>query len=135
MARREGEDQTFHQYAGLMRKHPWLAMAMAIFMLSLTGVPPTGGFFGKYYLFLVAVNGNLAWLAIVGVVTSVISAFFYLRVIVDMTMREPERESPSQIYPALVATLAVTVLGTLILGIWPGPWLQLAQAGLELFGG
>jgi NADH-quinone oxidoreductase subunit N len=135
MARREGEDQTFRQYAGLMRQHPWLAMAMTIFMLSLTGIPPTGGFFGKYYLFMAAVNGHLVWLALVGVVTSVISAFFYLRVIVDMTMREPEREIPSRIYPALVTTLGVTALGTLILGIWPGPWLQLAQAGLKFFGG
>jgi NADH-quinone oxidoreductase subunit N len=67
--------------------------------------------------------------------TSVISAFFYLRVIVDMTMREPEREMPGSVYPALVTTLAVTALGTLILGVWPAPWLQMAQAGLKLFGG
>jgi NADH-quinone oxidoreductase subunit N len=134
-ARSEGEDQTFAQYAGLMRKHPWLTAAMALFMLSLTGIPPTGGFFGKYYLFMAAVDGNLGWLAIVGVLTSVISAFFYLRVIVDMTMREPERETPSRIYPAVVTTLAVTALGTLVLGVWPGPWLQLAQAGVRLFGG
>ena len=135
LARREGEDQTFHQYAGLMRKHPWLTAAMAFFMLSLTGVPPASGFFGKYYLFLAAVDGNLGWLAIIGVITSVISAFFYLRVIVDMTMRDPESETPSRIYPALVTTLAVTALGTLVLGLWPGPWLQMAQAGLKLFGG
>jgi NADH-quinone oxidoreductase subunit N len=135
LARREGEDQTFPQYAGLMRKHPWLTAAMALFMLSLTGIPPTGGFFGKYYLFLAAVEGNLGWLAILGVLTSVISAFFYLRVIVDMTMREPEREMPGSVYPALVTTLAVTALGTLILGVWPAPWLQMAQAGLKLFGG
>jgi NADH-quinone oxidoreductase subunit N len=135
MARREGEDQTFPQYAGLMRRHPWLAVAMTVFMLSLTGIPPTGGFFGKYYLFMAAVNGNLGWLAIIGVLTSVISAFFYLRVIVDMTMREPEREMPGRIYPVLVTTLAVTVLGTLVLGVWPGPWLEMAQAGLKLFGG
>jgi NADH-quinone oxidoreductase subunit N len=135
MARREGEDQTFPQYAGLARRQPWLAVAMSLFMLSLTGIPPTGGFFGKYYLFMAAVNGNLGWLAILGVLTSVISAFFYLRVIVDMTMREPERETPARIYPALVTTLAVTALGTLVLGVWPGPWLQMAQAGLRLFGG
>jgi len=135
LASREGEDQTFHQYAGLGRKHPWLAAAMALFMLSLTGLPPTGGFLGKYYLFLAAVNGGLGWLALVGVLTSVISAFFYLRVIVDMTMREPERASPDRVYPALVTTLAVTALGTLALGVWPGPWLQLAQAGFKLFGG
>ena len=134
-ARREGEDQTFTQYAGLGRKHPWLAVAMALFMLSLTGIPPTGGFFGKYYLFLAAIEGGLGWLAIVGVLTSVISAFFYLRVIVDMTMREPERETPSRIYPALTTTLAVTALGTLVLGVWPGPWLQLAQAGLKMLTG
>jgi len=135
LARREGEDQTFHQYAGLMRKHPWLALAMAVFMFSLTGIPPTGGFFGKYYLFLAAVEGGLGWLAVIGVITSVISAFFYLRVIVDMTMREPESETPSRIYPAVITTLAVTVLGTLALGVWPGPWLQMAQAGVKLFGG
>ena len=135
LARREGEDQTFSQYAGLMRQHPWLTAAMALFMLSLTGIPPTGGFFGKYYLFLAAIEGNLGWLAILGVLTSVISAFFYLRVIVDMTMREPEREMPGGVYPALVTTLAVTALGTLILGVWPAPWLQMAQAGLRLFGG
>jgi len=135
MARREGEDQTFDQYRGLGRKYPWLAMAMSLFMLSLTGIPPTGGFFGKYYLFMAALHGDLVWLAIAGVITSVISAFFYLRVIVDMTMREPERELPGRVYPALATTLAVTALGTLILGIWPGPWLQLAQAGLNLFGG
>ncbi len=135
LARREGEDQTFPQYAGLGRKHPWLAAAMALFMLSLTGIPPTGGFFGKYYLFLAAVEGGLGWLAIVGVLTSVISAFFYLRVIVDMTMREPERETPNRIYPASVTALAVTALGTLILGVWPGPWLQLAQAGLKMLTG
>ncbi len=135
LAWREGEDQTFTQYAGLGRKHPWLAAAMALFMLSLTGIPPTGGFFGKYYLFLASVEGGLGWLAIVGVLTSVISAFFYLRVIVDMTMREPERKTPDRIYPALTMTLAVTALGTLVLGIWPGPWLQLAQAGLKMLTG
>jgi NADH-quinone oxidoreductase subunit N len=134
-ARSEGEDQTFPQYAGLMRKQPWLAVAMIVFMFSLTGIPPTGGFFGKYYLFMAAVDGNLGWLAIIGVLTSVISAFFYLRVIVDMTMREPEREMPNGLYPALVTTLVVTTLGTLVLGVWPGPWLQMAQAGLGLFGG
>jgi NADH-quinone oxidoreductase subunit N len=134
-ARREREDQTFTQYAGLGRKHPWLAAAMSLFMFSLTGIPPTGGFFGKYYLFLAAVEGGLAWLAIVGMVTSVISAFFYLRVVMDMTMREPQRETPSRIRPALTTTLAVTTLGTLVLGVWPGPWLQLAQAGLKLLTG
>jgi NADH-quinone oxidoreductase subunit N len=135
LVRREGEDQTFHQYAGLGRKHPWLALAMALFMFSLTGIPPTGGFFGKYYLFLAAVGGGLGWLAIIGVATSVISAFFYLRVIVDMTMREPESETPGTIYPAVIAALSVTALGTLVLGVWPGPWLQMAQVGLKLFGG
>jgi NADH-quinone oxidoreductase subunit N len=134
-AGREGEDQTWRQYAGLGRKHPWLAAAMALFMLSLAGIPPTGGFLAKYYLFLAAVNGGLGWLALVGVLTSVIGAFFYLRVIVDMMMREPECQSPDHIYPALVTTLAVTALGTLVLGLWPGPWLHLAQTGLGWFGG
>jgi len=135
MASREGEDQAFRQYVGLGRRQPWLAAAMAVFMLSLTGIPPTGGFFGKYYLFQAAVNGQLGWLAIVGVLTSVVSAFFYLRVIVDMTMREAEGQTPVRVYPVLMATLAVTALGTLVLGLWPGPWLQLAQVGLGLLGG
>jgi NADH-quinone oxidoreductase subunit N len=74
-------------------------------------------------------------LAIVGVLTSVVSAFFYLRVVADMIMREPEREMPGRIYPAVVVTLAVTVLGTLALGLGPAVWLQLAQSGLKAFGG
>ena len=111
-----------------------LAAAMALFMFSLAGLPPTGGFFGKYYLFLAAIDGGLIWLAVVGVITSLISAFVYLRVIVDMVMQEPEREQPERVYPALRATLVATCLGTLLLGLAPSMWMQLAQAGSRLFG-
>jgi NADH-quinone oxidoreductase subunit N len=77
-------------YAGLGRKHPFLAAAMAIFMFSFTGVPPTMGFVGKFYLFRTAIEGGLVGLALIGVLTSLVSAYYYLRVVVIMYMRDGE---------------------------------------------
>jgi NADH-quinone oxidoreductase subunit N len=76
LANKAGEDQSFESYRGLARRNAPMALAMAYFMFSLTGIPLTGGFVGKYYLFWAAIEANLTWLAIVGVLTSVVSAFF-----------------------------------------------------------
>ena len=109
--------------------YPGLAIMMMIFMLSLAGIPLTGGFIGKYYLFLSAIQANLIWLAVIGVLTSVVSAFFYLRVIVDMFMRdaEPEHEVQPVHYRALDFTVGLSALGVLVLGIVPGAVLVLVQ--------
>jgi NADH-quinone oxidoreductase subunit N len=137
MARPEGENQTFPAYRGLYRRSPGLALMMMIFMLSLTGIPLTGGFIGKYYLFLSAIEANLYWLAIIGVLTSVVSAFFYLRVIVDMFIHdaEPGQEVKSVNYAPLNWTINLTALATFVLGVIPTSALALVQLAAKLLMG
>jgi NADH-quinone oxidoreductase subunit N len=130
MARREGEDLSFAPYAGLGKRQPWLAAAMALFMFSLTGIPPTSGFVGKYYLFWAAVEADLIWLAVVGVLTTLVSAFFYLRVVIMMYFDDPSRDTPFYLYPPLRTALLLTAAGTLILGLSPGPLLNLARTSV-----
>ncbi|MGD2252251.1 MAG: NADH-quinone oxidoreductase subunit N [Anaerolineales bacterium] len=129
----EGQGLAIEDYAGLGARRPGLALAMAVFMLSLTGVPPMVGFMGKFYLFRAALDANLIWLAVVGVVTSLISAYYYLRVIVVMYMRAGEPVTRSEGW--LNASLLLTALGTFVLGILPGPLFALIrQAGLLALG-
>lgn len=125
MEKAEGTGLTIEDYAGLSKRRPELALAMALFMLSLTGMPPTVGFIGKFYIFRAAIDANLIWLALVGVITSLISAYYYLRVIVVMYMREGEPETRSEIW--LNATVWMTAIGTIVFGIMPGPLLALAS--------
>ncbi len=126
-----GGGLSIDDYAGLGAKKPGLALAMALFMLSLTGVPPTAGFVGKFFIFRSVIDAGLIGLALVGVITSLISAYYYLRVVVVMYMRDGEPEIRSEGW--LNATLWVTALGTFILGILPGPLLALAESA-DLFG-
>lgn len=119
-------------YAGLGRKYPALAAAMAIFMLSFTGVPPTLGFVGKFYLFRTALEGGYIGLAIIGVLTSLISAYYYLRVVVIMYMREGEPQVRSE--PWLNLTAGATALATVVLSLFAAPLFTWAsQAALMLF--
>jgi NADH-quinone oxidoreductase subunit N len=131
MAKRapQGEDQSYQTYRGLYKRSPGLAIMMMIFMLSLAGIPLTGGFIGKYLLFASAIQAGLNGLAIIAVVTSVIAAFFYLRVIVDMFMRdaEPEHEVQPVHYRVLDFTVGLSALAVLLLGIAPGLVLTLVQ--------
>jgi NADH-quinone oxidoreductase subunit N len=106
-----------------------LALAMALFMLSLTGLPPTVGFIGKFFVFRAALDAGLIWLALVGVLTSLISAYYYLRVVVMMYMRSGEPETRSEGW--LNLAVGVTAVSTFVLGVLPGPLLSLAaRAGL-----
>jgi len=137
MAKQSGEDQTFTTYRGLYKRSPALAVMMTVFMLSLIGIPLTGGFIGKYYLFLSAIEAQLYWLAIVGVLTSVISAFFYLRVIVDMFMREAEPgvEAMPVNYRPLNFTINLAALVVIVLGILPTSLLALMQLAAKMLVG
>jgi NADH-quinone oxidoreductase subunit N len=129
MEKKEGGGLNLEDYAGLGTKNPGLALAMAIFMFSLTGVPPTAGFIGKFYIFRAVIDADLIWLAIVGVLTSLISAYYYLRIIVIMYMRPGEPETRSEAW--LDTTVMLTGALTVLLGILPGPLLVLAdQANL-----
>jgi NADH-quinone oxidoreductase subunit N len=125
----EGSGLEIEDYAGLGSKYPALALAMTVFMLSLTGVPPTVGFMGKFYLFRAAIDADLFWLAIVGVITSLISAYYYLRVIVVMYMQEGN--PVPRLEMLLNTTVILSALATIFFGLLPGPLLQLAsQANL-----
>ena len=126
-ARREDERLTIDDYAGMGLTRPALGAAMAVFMFSLAGVPPTAGFMGKLYVFSAAIQGNYLGLAIIGVANSVISAFYYLRITVVMYM-VPGQDAPpaDRLSPALVAAILIAVGGTLLLGLFPSGILDVA---------
>lgn len=114
-------------YEGLAKTHPLASGLMLIFMFSLTGIPPTAGFIGKFYLFMSAIKAGYTWLAVVAVIFSAISAYFYLRVVMLMYMKEPKTEvSLSTSMPAGIA-IAVTVIAVLILGIFPSGIIEFAK--------
>ena len=127
---RAGEgDQGFMipSYAGLARRRPWLAAAMAIFMLSLTGIPPTAGFMGKFYIFRSAVDASLYLLAAVGLIMSVVAAFYYLRIIVQMYVRDPAAQAAAvPLSPSEALAIALAAAGTLYVGLFPAQLFNLA---------
>ena len=104
---------------------------MLIFLLSLAGVPPTAGFVGKLYLFGAAIEQGYIWLAVIAVINSAISVFYYMKVVVAMYMRDlpPQGLTLSASRPLRVA-LFVTLAGTIAIGIYPGPFLELARASV-----
>jgi NADH-quinone oxidoreductase subunit N len=107
-------------YAGLGRRSPVLAAALTLFLLSLIGIPVTGGFFAKLYVFSAALQSNLVGLVIVGVINSAVGAYYYLRLIVLMYMREGKEDLPAVRVPAgLAAGLLLSAAATLYLGVWP----------------
>ncbi|HET6380694.1 MAG TPA: NADH-quinone oxidoreductase subunit N [candidate division Zixibacteria bacterium] len=115
-------------FAGLARRSPGLAAAMAILLLSLTGIPPTVGFFAKLYVLLAAVDAGLGWLAVLIALNAALAAFYYLRVIVYMYMRDPEDEpAPIDGHPYNAFALALSVAGVILLGLFPEPVLGLLQ--------
>ncbi len=117
-------------YAGLGRRFPFLAFALTIFMLSLIGIPLTGGFFAKYYVFSAALNSNFIWLTIIGVVNSAVAAYYYLRLIVVMYMREPVTADPCEpASPAMRLALVLAIVFTIYLGVVPGRIMNFAQQG------
>lgn len=119
--------------AGLYNRAPGLAIAMALAMLSLAGMPLTAGFAGKLYVFSAAWQAGYGWLTLVGVVTSAISAFFYLRVIMQMFTRNAVRDVQIRAGGGLAVALMIAVIGILIVGIVPGPVVTFVQsAGLAL---
>ena len=119
---------TLDDYAGLGRRSPVLAATLTIFLLSLIGIPMTGGFFAKFYVFSAALQANLVGLTIIGVLNSAVGAYYYLRIIVVIYMREAREELPAiPVSPALSAALAISVAATLYLGLLPGEVLEYAS--------
>ena len=123
---------TLDDYTGLGRRSPLLAMTLTIFLISLIGIPATAGFFAKFYVFSAALKANLVWLTIIAVVNSAIGAYYYLRVIVAMYMRDSTQEIPVMRVPAgVTATLLFSVAAVIYLGILPGRVLEFATRSAQ----
>jgi NADH-quinone oxidoreductase subunit N len=116
------------RFAGLAKRRPGLAFVMTLFLLSMAGVPPTAGFIGKLYVFQAAVGAELYGLAIFGILTSAMGAYYYLRVVVYMYMKPAEGAEEAISHPALSLALAVSALAVVVLGIGADPLVRLAQA-------
>lgn len=125
-----GDD--LERFAGLARRRPWLAFAMTIFLLSLGGIPPLAGFTGKILVFQAAIDAGYVWLAVLGILTSVVALVYYFRVIGIMYFREPEYELPQYRSPAAALAIGVAAAGTVLLGIFPGWWYGLLGSGQAL---
>ncbi|MBD3265128.1 NADH-quinone oxidoreductase subunit N, partial [bacterium] len=118
---KKGEEcQTLQDFSGLAKQHPWLAGMMSLFMLSLAGMPMTAGFFGKLWLFGAAIQAQYLALAIVGIVTTLLSFYYYLRVIVFMYMREADEENPFDPLSLFnTVAIGVSAVGVVAFGIFP----------------
>jgi NADH-quinone oxidoreductase subunit N len=128
---RERDNDDLRDYAGLWHSHPGLATLMTIFLLSLGGFPPTAGFIAKWYVFSSAVGAGYYGLAIIGVLSSVVSVFFYLRIVVMMYMSERDaRPLPAPVGAIALAALGLAVAGVLYLGVLPTQVIDLAQASV-----
>ena len=125
-----GEAWDISRFAGLASRRPWLAFAMAIFMLSLAGVPPTAGFVAKLSIFQSAASANAWGLAVVGVLTSILGVYYYLRVVVAMYMRPAEVEEPSAAPATVVLAIAVAAIVVVVVGFSPDPLTSWARAAL-----
>jgi NADH-quinone oxidoreductase subunit N len=134
LSRKGKEYLELEDYAGVGFKYPWIGVTFSIFLLSLAGFPPTGGFLAKFYVFSTAVRQGLLPLVIIGVLASLISVFYYLRIIVYMYMREPAREIEIAIEnPALFLVLFFCLYGVIQLGIYPRNILALINQAISSF--
>jgi len=137
LQKRPGVTSRLETFAGLGRREPILGILMVLFLLSLTGIPPTAGFFAKAYVIIAAVQGGgwLTLLAVIAVLNAAAAAFYYLRVVVYMYMREPQGEPAPVAHGALLRVgLAVTATVTVVLGLFPGPLLEGVGAAARAVG-
>ena len=132
LEKKDGSGLEINDFSGLGRKRPVLAAAMTIFMLSFTGMPPTLGLVGKFFLFRTAISGGFIGLAIIGVLTSLVSAYYYLRVVVVMYMREGDSETVSE--PWLDLTTVIMGLSVVVISLLPAALFALSsEALIQLF--
>src|SRR5580692_6755174 len=132
LGQRDEKRLEIQDYAGLGSKQPALAACFSLFLLSLLGLPATGGFLGKFFAFQAALDSRVVWLVVIAAINSVIGAYYYLRVIVAMYFWEPSKDYvPTPVAASLATALAVCAVGTLYLGILPGRVLSLARAAAD----
>jgi NADH-quinone oxidoreductase subunit N len=121
-------------FGGLAFRNPFAAFAMLLFMLSLGGIPPTAGFMGKFWLFSAAIDAHYYGLALIGVLNSAISLYYYIRIVVFMYLKKDALGTEPRTTPALAAALAVAVAATLVLGVYPRLLFQVADASARTLG-
>ncbi len=132
ISRRTGSDE-IASYAGLWQRAPLLALALALCLVSLAGIPPTAGFWAKLYVFNAGIRADLVWLVIVGVLNSVVSAYYYLAVVRRMFLGEAEDERRLPVAPTVALALGVATLGVLVFGIVPMPLVDAAREAAAVF--
>jgi NADH-quinone oxidoreductase subunit N len=118
-------------YAGLARRSPLVALVLVVAMLSLVGLPPTAGFVAKLYIFNAAVQSDLVWLVLVGVMNSMVSAYYYLRVVLQMYTVDSPSEAKLPVSPAMALALTTAVVGVLIIGIVPFPLIEASEEAAQ----
>jgi NADH-quinone oxidoreductase subunit N len=135
MLRREDQiGDELKDLSGLYFRRPGVACAMLVFMLSLGGIPPTAGFMGKFWLFGAAIESGYIWLAVIGVLNSAISLYYYVRVVVFMWIKEETLGSPITLAPGVAVALAIAIAGTLLFGIYPAPLFTFAEESAAALG-
>ncbi|MFH1725918.1 MAG: NADH-quinone oxidoreductase subunit N [Elusimicrobiota bacterium] len=120
-------------YDGLAKRNLGLALLMGFFLLSLAGIPPMAGFIGKFYLFAAAVKGGFYWLAVVAVLNSVVSIYYYMGVVRHMFFHSPRAAEPAPVGALLYSTLAVAAVGVFVVGVYPEPFLEAVKLSAEFF--
>ncbi len=121
-------------YAGLWKRSPIIAGVLALCLISLTGIPPTAGFWAKIYVFNAGIRADLAWLVIIAVLNTVVSGYYYLSVVRQMFLGDAEEESSFKISPTVGISLVITAAGVLFIGILPSPVMRAAQDAVQIFG-
>ena len=121
-------------FSGLASRNPFAAFAMLLFMLSLGGIPPTAGFMGKFWLFSAAIDAHYYWLALIGVLNSAVSLYYYIRIVVFMYVKKETLGSEPTTSPTLAVVLAVAVAATLVLGVYPQLLFNVAAASARTLG-
>jgi NADH-quinone oxidoreductase subunit N len=121
-------------FRGLNARHPFAAFAMLVFMLSLGGIPPTAGFMGKFWLFGAAIDAGYFWLAIIGVLNSAISLYYYIRIVVFMYVKKETVGSEPTVNAPLAIVLGVAIAATIVLGVYPRLLFEVAEASARTLG-
>ena len=134
MRRKDVAGDELKDFSGLHARHPMAAFAMLLFMLSLGGIPPTAGFMGKFWLFQAAIESGYVWLAVIGVLNSAVSLYYYLRLVVFMYLKKETTGSEPTASPALAWMLGAAVVVTLVLGVYPQQLFEFAQASARTLG-
>ena len=134
MLRSEGfKGDNISDYEGLSKTHPLASALMLVFMFSLTGIPPTAGFMGKFYIFMSAINAGYTWLVIIAVMFSAISAYFYLRIVMYMYMKEPKETVKLSTSNGLGLALAIALIAVLLIGVLPSSVVNFARIAVAGF--